>query len=66
MTKKDGHKVMIIPHITLKGLIFIQAHPTKYLCCIKSTAEKKKLTRASSWSFKFLLCFSCIDKGVLE
>jgi hypothetical protein len=29
-TKMDGHQVMIIPHITLKGLIFIQAHPYQY------------------------------------
>ena len=30
-TKRDGHQVMIIPHITLKGLIFIQAHPYQYM-----------------------------------
>jgi hypothetical protein len=30
-TGRDGHQVMIIPRITLKGLIFIQAHPYQYM-----------------------------------
>ena len=34
----DGHQVMIIPLITLKGLIFIQAHPYQYM---KNTTQTK-------------------------
>ena len=37
-TKRDGHQVMIIPHITLKGFIFIQAHPYQYM---KNTTKTK-------------------------
>jgi hypothetical protein len=36
--RRDGHQVMIIPLITLKGLIFIQAHPYQYM---KNTTQTK-------------------------
>jgi hypothetical protein len=36
MMRRDGHQVMIIPLITLKGLIFIQAHPYEYMKNFKS------------------------------
>ena len=38
MMRTDGHQVMIIPLITLKGLIFIQAHPYQYM---KNTTQTK-------------------------
>ena len=52
--RRDGHQVMIIPLITLKSLIFIQAHPYEYM---KNTTQTKVCRPAGcEWTF-----FSAVD-----
>ena len=51
--RRDGHQVMIIPLITLKGLIFIQAHPYKYM---KNATQTKVCRPARCITF-----FSAVD-----
>ena len=52
MTGRDGHQVMIIPRITLKGLIFIQAHPYQYM---KKTQQKLKFNDQLDACLNFFL-----------
>jgi hypothetical protein len=47
---RDGHQVMIIPLITLKGLIFIQSHPYQYM---KNTTQTKVCGPARCMSERF-------------
>ena len=49
---RDGHQVMIIPLITLKGLIFIQAHPYQYM---KKTQQKLKFNDQLDACLNFFL-----------